>query len=85
MVALSQLADPTVFVRRDVKSRSVPVEEIVPDDLILLESGQRIPAGARLIDYGLEVDESSLTAESLPILKVADLVGTSFLSPTNLA
>ncbi len=75
LAALSQLAEPTVFVRRAGQPRSVPVEEIVPGDVILLESGQRIPADARLIEsYGLEVDESSLTGESLPIPKVADLV-----------
>ncbi|MCY7323406.1 MAG: cation-transporting P-type ATPase [Phormidesmis sp. CAN_BIN36] len=75
LAALSQLAEPTVMVRRAGQPRSVPVEEIVPGDVILLESGQRIPADARLIEsYGLEVDESSLTGESLPIPKVADLV-----------
>lgn len=75
LASLSQLAEPTVMIRRDGQSRSVPVEELVPGDVVLLESGQRLPADARLIEsYGLEVDESSLTGESLPIPKVADLV-----------
>lgn len=73
LASLSQLAEPTVLVRRDGQSRSVPAEAIVPGDVILLESGQRIPADARLVEsYGLEVDESSLTGESLPIPKVTD-------------
>ena len=75
LAALSRLAEPTVLVRRDGQPQSIPVEEIVRGDVVLIESGQRIPADARLIEsYGLEVDESSLTGESLPIPKVADLV-----------
>lgn len=75
LAALSQLAEPIVLVRRDGQPHPVPVEEIVPGDVILLESGQRIPADARLVEsYGLEVDESSLTGESLPIPKVTNLM-----------
>lgn len=75
LAALSQLAEPTALVRRDGQPKSIPVEQLVPGDVILLESGQRIPADSRLIEsYGLESDESSLTGESLPIPKVADLV-----------
>lgn len=88
LAALSQLAEPTVLVRRGRQHQAVPIEEIVPGDVILLENGQRVPADARLIEsYGLEVDESSLTGESVPVAKEANLIlteGTSLAERCNL-
>jgi Ca2+-transporting ATPase len=73
--ALRKLAEPTAAVRRGGHNAELPVEGIVPGDLILLEAGRRVPADARLLKaYGLAVDESSLTGESLPVEKEADAV-----------
>lgn len=88
LAALKQLAAPTVLVRRGRQHRAVPAEEIVPGDVILLENGQRVPADARLIEtYGLQVDESSLTGESVPVAKETDLTlpeGTTLAERRNL-
>ncbi|HEX9117047.1 MAG TPA: cation-transporting P-type ATPase, partial [Anaerolineae bacterium] len=73
--ALNRLAEPTAAARRGGRTVEVPVETIVPGDLILLEAGRRTPADARLLEaYGLAADESSLTGESLPAEKAADAV-----------
>jgi cation-transporting P-type ATPase I len=63
-------------VARDGEVVSVRVEELVPGDVLVLESGDVIPADCRLIEAeALEVDESSLTGESFPVDKSIDPVG----------
>ncbi len=70
MEALLQMAAPKAKVRRDGNVRSLPVREIVPGDVVLLESGDRVPADARLIDVSnLRVSEAALTGESVPVDK----------------
>ncbi|MCL5995238.1 MAG: HAD-IC family P-type ATPase, partial [Chloroflexi bacterium] len=72
IASLHKLAAPSAAVRREGHHTEVPVEQIVPGDVILLQDGRRIPADARLVDaYGLSVDESSLTGESVPVDKDA--------------
>ncbi len=51
-------------VRRGGKLRSVPIEEIVVGDIVLLQSGERIPADGILIEGSLRVDQSALNGES---------------------
>lgn len=73
--ALQKMAEPIVSLRRDARYKEVPTEEVVPGDLISLKAGRRIPADARLVEgYGLAVDESSLTGESLPVEKIAEAI-----------
>ncbi|MCW1306393.1 MAG: HAD-IC family P-type ATPase, partial [Candidatus Nanoarchaeia archaeon] len=75
IAALKRLASPSTVVIREGRPKEVPTSELVPGDLILLKAGQRIPADARLVEsYGLQVDESSLTGESFPILKDANVI-----------
>lgn len=70
MEALKGLAAPTAKVIRDGKQVEIVAEEIVPGDLIILETGDRIPADSVLIESkSLFVDESLLTGESVPVEK----------------
>ena len=79
MEALAQLAAPKAKVFRDNELCELPAEELVPGDLILLEAGDRIPADGYLIDSNeLQVDESLLTGESMPVLKKALPEDTDF-------
>jgi cation-transporting ATPase I len=59
-------------VRRGGQQRQLSSEELVPGDVVWLQSGDVVPADCRLIEpTALEVDESSLTGESLPVRKRA--------------
>ena len=74
--ALQQLLKIRAAVRRSQRVLDVDAESIVPGDIVYLESGNRVPADIRLIAaHGLEVDESLLTGESLPVSKQADWTG----------
>ena len=72
VAALQKLAEPTALTIREGQSQEIPIERIVPGDVILLQAGRKIPADARLVEsYGLALDESSLTGESVPVDKDA--------------
>jgi len=74
--ALQQLLRIRGTVRRDGEVQEIDAEAIVPGDIVFLESGNRVPADIRLLaTQGLEVDESLLTGESLPVIKHAERVG----------
>jgi P-type Ca2+ transporter type 2C len=65
--ALRKLAAPTATVFRDGEDRDIPAREVVPGDIILLSSGDRLPADGRLVEaVNLQVEEAALTGESLP-------------------
>lgn len=71
--ALKNLTAPVAKVRREGKVVTVPSSEVVPGDIILLEAGNFVPADSRLIySSNLKVEESSLTGETLPVLKEAE-------------
>ncbi|MEU5908562.1 HAD-IC family P-type ATPase [Micromonospora sp. NPDC047467] len=60
----------TARVRRDGTERVIAAEDLVPGDVIVVESGDSVPADCRVLEsVGLEADESSLTGESLPVAK----------------
>ncbi|WP_442755365.1 HAD-IC family P-type ATPase [Methylocystis sp. JAN1] len=60
---------------RDGEARVVPAEGLVPGDVVLLESGDRVPADLRLIDVkNLRTDEAALTGESVPADKSVEPV-----------
>ncbi len=57
-------------VRRDGEEREVTADELVVGDVVVLTAGRVVPADCRLLDgAGVEVDESSVTGESLPVVK----------------
>ncbi|MEV4603345.1 HAD-IC family P-type ATPase [Amycolatopsis sp. NPDC049253] len=57
---------------RGGRGQRVPAEELVPGDLVELAGGDRTPADVRLAElHALEVDESALTGESVPVAKTA--------------
>jgi Ca2+-transporting ATPase len=68
--ALKRLLSPVCAVVRDGRQRQLPVEHVVPGDLLALVAGDKVPADARLADsVNLQVDEAPLTGESLPVRK----------------
>ena len=79
--ALKKMSSPTCVVRRDGKLVELKAEELVPGDIVILEEGRTVPADLRLIDsINLKTDESSLTGESLPVEKDANMVFTDEVS-----
>jgi Ca2+-transporting ATPase len=73
--SLKKMSAPTANVIRSGKVKRLPSSQLVPGDLILLESGDMIPADARIIEANsLKVQESSLTGESEPCKKNPDAV-----------
>jgi len=71
--ALRSMLAPTARVIRDGHEAEVPARELVPGDRIVLERGMRVPADAQVLEaHDLEVDESVLTGESLPVAKMVD-------------
>ena len=74
--ALQKLLRIRAAVRRNGRILEVDAESLVTGDIVYLESGNRVPADIRLITgKGLEVDESLLTGESVPVSKKADWSG----------
>ncbi len=68
--ALKGLSTQYAHVLRDGEVRQIEVTELVPGDIITLESGDKIPADARLIEVvAMQVSEAILTGESSPIVK----------------
>jgi magnesium-transporting ATPase (P-type) len=60
---------------RGGEPRMIPSEDLVPGDIVLLESGDKIPADLRLVDVkNLRTEEAALTGESVPIDKTTDAV-----------
>ena len=68
--ALKKMTAPTAMVLRDGKEVKVQTSELVPGDIVLLYTGDKIPADSRLLEsFNLKIDEASLTGESSPVTK----------------
>lgn len=73
--ALTQLVVPHARVLRGGREQEIDSRELVPGDVVLLESGMRVPADIRLVAAnGLQLDESLLTGESMPVAKSVEPV-----------
>ena len=71
--ALKKMTAPTCRVKRNGKISTIKSEQIVPGDIVLLEAGNYVPADCRLISSSnLKIEESSLTGETVPVLKDAN-------------
>lgn len=71
--ALQKLAAPNANVIRDGAPISVPAEQLVPGDVVVLETGDIVPADLRLVEsYNLQIEEASLTGESVASEKRAE-------------
>lgn len=72
---LSKLSSPTVRVMRNGTLHIIPANQLVPGDIVNLESGDKVCADIRIIEsFALAVDESILTWESIQVSKHADVV-----------
>ena len=75
MEALMQMAAPKARVKRDGNIRMIPAKELVPGDILLLETGDRVPADARVLEVSnLKVNEATLTGESMPVDKHTEIL-----------
>lgn len=73
--ALKKMLASSARVRRNGELENVPTEQIVPGDIVLIEAGDRVPGDGRLLSaVNLEVEEASLTGESLASTKSLDPV-----------
>lgn len=71
--ALRRLAAPTATVLREGEPQEVPARELVPGDVVVLHTGDRVPADLRLLEaVHLRIDEAVLTGESVPVEKHTD-------------
>lgn len=79
--ALRRMAAPTANVLRNGKEKKIPAREIVPGDIILLKSGDKVPADARLFQsINLQIEEAALTGESLPVEKITEALSAGEIS-----
>jgi magnesium-transporting ATPase (P-type) len=70
LAAIRRLISPRAHVLRDGRRFSVPVADLIPGDVVILEAGDRVPADLRLLRArGLLIDEGMLTGESVPAQK----------------
>ncbi len=86
--ALAKMVVTETNVRREGNKQRVPSESLAAGDVVLLQSGDRVPADLRLIEVrSLRADESTLTGESLPAAKQRGVLpsDTDLADRTNLA
>ena len=88
MDALSRSMEIEASVLRDGAVARIPADQLVPGDVVILQSGDKVPADLRLLKIReLQVDESALTGESVPVRKQTGALpaGTVLADRTNLA
>ncbi|MDA8027577.1 MAG: HAD-IC family P-type ATPase [Nitrospiraceae bacterium] len=85
LTALAQVAAPRTTVIRGGVRMIIPVRQVVRGDLVVLSEGDRVPADLRLFEGRLQADESILTGESLPVLKLPGSDNLPFGGPGDAA
>ena len=89
VAALQKMVIIKARVRRDGQLAEIPAGQLVPGDIVAIEAGDIVPADGRLLNAAtLEVDESALTGESLPVAKGTEPVagaGTPLGDRTDMA
>lgn len=90
--AIKKLSSPNAKVIRNGEQSVIPIEEIVPGDVVVIDAGDFMPADIRLVEsFSLKVDESALTGEAVPVEKqtgiieeedvaLGDRINTGFMS-----
>jgi P-type Ca2+ transporter type 2C len=82
MNALKAMVVATTRVRRDGADVEIPAEEVVAGDVVVLAAGDDVPADGRIVEaVSLEIDESALTGESVPVSKEARVLEDGELTP----
>ena len=72
---IKKLTTPYASVLRAGKRTKIPSKDLVPGDIVFLETGDKVPADLRLIEaLNLEIDEALLTGESVPVEKDASVL-----------
>ncbi|MBK7569360.1 MAG: cation-translocating P-type ATPase [Chitinophagales bacterium] len=73
MVALKKMSASSTIVRREGKIFEIPSIDLVPGDVVLMESGNLVPADMRLREcHSLKIEEAALTGESIAIDKITE-------------
>ncbi|MBW3019591.1 cation-translocating P-type ATPase, partial [Candidatus Woesearchaeota archaeon] len=86
--ALKKISAPTAKVIRNGTESKIPAKDVVPGDIVVLEAGDIVPADGRLIQLSsLQIDEASLTGESVPSQKDTKVYkpGTPIADQENMA
>ena len=83
--ALDKMIVSECTVVRDGQRKVIPSREVIPGDIVLLESGNKVPADIRLVyTKGLQIDEAILTGESVPSEKINDSLSEDICSPADM-
>jgi len=81
LAALKKMTTPNALVIRDGKQARIEATQLVPGDIVLLESGDHIPADLRLsMVTNLKIQEAVLTGESVPVEKTAEIIDKDNIS-----
>ena len=79
VTALTRLAPATALVRRDSSEQTIPADQLIPGDRMILRPGDRIPADGNIVVGSTSVDQSMISGEALPVDRA---VGDELLAGT---
>lgn len=77
--ALMGLAPKSATIIRNDKEMTVPIEEVITGDIVIVKPGEKLPVDGEVIEGSTSIDESMLTGESIPVEKTvgSSVVGAS--------